>query len=102
MNKIEILRAARKLIKSEGASVICFAIDYVIAGKSQESISHADELGAWIGNMLGDSAYYSQWLRLHHPAFVDALPVINGIKDFRPGRLQWIDWMISELEKEAL
>lgn len=102
--KIEILRAARKSIADGSESFVCYAI-------SRESLWHessfkrADagyELRLWVQDMLGKLSTYDGWLSFHHQDFFRSIPTRDdGSKDLRPGRLQWIDWMISELEREA-
>jgi len=98
--KIALLRAARERIADGRENYICHAID---ASEKNGTLSAARYLRRWIDSMLGRQYFsYGSWLLAHHPEiYVAALRRSDGNKDLAAGRLQWIDWMISELEREA-
>lgn len=51
----------------------------------------------WISTMLGSCGTYMEWLYQNHP---ETLKGIEYFHDVNPGRLQWLDWMIGQLETE--
>lgn len=85
------------MIVSKKQNLICFALAIVTSGKSDFRKGMAKYLMDWIENMLSRGnkemvVTYDTWLDYNHPKL--------GISNRVHGRVQWIDWMINELNKE--
>ena len=91
-----LLNRARLLIESDEETLICFAIHKAECLTKGNGQSHY--LITWVQDMLGVSATYSWWVRLHHPELFSQLSVKQQAKKAKEGRLAWIDWMIQEVQ----
>lgn len=93
MNKYKryakLLRAARERIKSGENRYICDAINAV------DPDGDASALRRWISNLIDGEFSYYEWMLENHPAIYAQM----GDDDFRKARLQWVDWMIAEMEQ---
>lgn len=98
----DILRKARRLIESFKVDHVCVAIGQAAGRRHRE---RGNRLVAWVEKMLGGHLYYSWWLKSEHPDVHKQLWEMwqtNGRRGspWRAGRLNWLDWMIAECEKE--
>jgi hypothetical protein len=93
VNDSDILRRARKLIVSGRRIMICHAIAIVRVPAARRKA-----LIDWITGMMDGPSSYTTWLMIHHPRHFARGGGYRG--DFREARLQWLDWMIAECEKE--
>lgn len=92
--KIDLLKMAKKLIKTKEESYICFAVSRA-AYKHENpcAIRAGDQLEKYIQKALGINTFLSGWQRS------------NGFDDrvckarIRQDRLAWIDWMIADYKK---
>ena len=88
--KIDALKAARRLIKSKEEGYICHALPYTLAGKY---------LRRYIMRELQDRGEFSNWLCDFRFDLYDKLKWSGTSHQFsekmRKLRLQWIDWMIK-------
>lgn len=91
MKDSEVLRKVKKVIKSREQDYICHAIAQV-AG---EHTTQYNSLKAWVLHMLDGSISYGGWLSRKHEQIYDRMTW----KQQQEGRLQWLDWMITECEK---
>lgn len=110
MKKSEILRVARGLIERKTKHTICSALIGVVVLTPGCHVQ-VEELRKWVKGMLGSHSYYEDWLHFYAKEFATQHGVIKvnwtpcpedrGVFDAaRPGRLQWMDWMIEFWEKE--
>ena len=93
-NQIRLMKEARKIVKYKKAKFICFAI--MISTLDEEVEDDKNCLFEYIGKLLGESHSYTSWVHKNHPEIFKEMKS----DDFRKGRLQWIDWMIEQLEKK--
>lgn len=87
---IAILRAAHARIESKKNSMVCLAID-----ECRGDLEAKIYLKRWIDQQLDGHTTYFTWYLENNPA--EARQKI----DMRAKRLEWIDWMVGELETEA-
>lgn len=80
--KIDALKAARRLIKSKEEGYICHALPYTSAGKY---------LRRYIMRELQGMQSLSNWFYKYRRT----VPMRSRSKTMRQIRLQWIDWMIE-------
>jgi hypothetical protein len=96
MKDSQVLRLARVRLQRKKSEFICIAINEVEAASHKQR----ERLKDWIRSMLLVDTHqyetYCGWLRHTHPkrAVVD-------YKKALPGRLAWMDWMITTLESEG-
>lgn len=102
--KLKLLRVARNALLNKRRLYVCGALDYA------ESLIRAQrpalwsgvgyariELVGWINRSLGDCATYENWLVRRwgvHPR-----DVFDNPKLVRQRRVDWVSWMIDELEE---
>lgn len=98
---IAVLRRARYLFEKGRQVRVCFAIDE--AGRQVRKKRVANHLRKWVGASLGNHSCYEDWLIRHHPEFAASKDIKSWdhAEKLRPGRIAWIDWMISELETKG-
>ena len=97
-SKVEILKEARGLIASGKWQFICFAIrdcdnyEFLRASCSK----NCKELREWIQAMLGGRRWETlgNWIAQNHYEIYEQMTP----EDLQEARLQWIDWMINELD----
>lgn len=87
MTFVDALKAARVLIADGSYTYICYALFKVSGGKYAYRI---------MGQLDGCDTYIS-WMERFHPSIWNTM----AYDDFRDGRLQWIDHLISEEEKKC-
>jgi hypothetical protein len=92
---INRLKHARKLISKGNQTYLCYALN---DGCSQEDFRLAWYLQDWVMSMLKKnnrplSMCINNWIFYTHGIRVSK-------RDAKKIRLKWIDWMVSELEKE--
>jgi hypothetical protein len=90
MKDSEILREAKKGIEN-GTHYICWAIQDVDA-QWQRKRSLID----WVMHMLKFCGTYESWMGNFHTKTYNKM----GHDDFKEGRMQWLNWMIAECEKQ--
>ena len=87
------LRLARPLIEYRVEEFLCHALDYV--GRRHPTLKNASaEAQRWVRGMIAPYFTYNSWVHI----LTDGVGLTED--EARLGRLAWIDWMISELEKE--
>ena len=84
--KIDALKAARRLIKSKEEGYICHALPYTSAGKY---------LRRYIMRELQGTQSLSNWFYKYRRDAFDSVSMRSYPKTMRQIRLQWIDWMIE-------
>lgn len=110
MKKSEILRVARGLIERKTKHTLCSALIGVVT-LTPGCHKQAEELRQWIKGMLGDAYFYEAWMHKNYRPFAleHNIPYVTWVRDrdesrlfeaARPGRLQWMSWMIEFWEKE--
>jgi hypothetical protein len=100
---LQVLNAAREHIEFCRYRFVCNAIEKASIQLTGSDAS-SDRLRAWIQSMLGHSQSLESWLRKNghaskkdvNASFVD--PVLKG--KIRATRTAWLDWMISECERD--
>lgn len=87
---IHSLKIARsRLLKNPiRYSFICAAL---------KDTAHAPLLKEWIKHQLAGEVYYETWMWRFYPYTARQM---SSLRDFRRGRIQWIDAMIEELSKD--
>jgi hypothetical protein len=93
MKNSTILREARQSIANRTDSYICYAISDANSGTYQQRL----KLQRWVMQMLHPYDSYSGWLAAKHPEFYRK----KRITGCKPGRLQWLDWMIQYWEAKG-
>lgn len=99
----QVLIEVRERIASHRNSRVCYAIDDVMrrywfdasAKRSWKLRRLTIKYKARVMRRLGFAASYQQWVCIHHPDDYRRMTT----DDFRAGRLQWIDYMISKEKK---
>lgn len=106
MKKSEILWQARGLIERKTKHSVCTALIGVVV-MTPGCRDQAEQLRKWVKNLLGSHDFYEGWLLKNHPGFVQEHNLqlrafeVGEIYDLdvgRPGRLQWMSWMIEYWE----
>lgn len=109
MEDSEILKLARKYIEFGSEEYICYAICRAVDNKYPDIskkefaslCAKESDLRRWVYSMLEGHDTYETWLLDNHPSFHIAIRDFSGMENIlREGRLQWLDWMINECEKE--
>lgn len=95
----EILKAAKRLIKVEYTSYICFAIKSV----HDATIRDRDRLRNRIMRDIHPYTSYSEWLIREKPGFASKkrLGWYTFEREFKLGRLAWLDHLIAEYEAKG-
>ena len=99
----QVLIEVRERIASGHYSKICYAIDSVMASYWFDASSKRSrklrrltlKYRGRVMRRLDFAASYEQWVCIHHPDDYRRMTT----DDFRAGRLQWIDYMISKEKK---
>lgn len=91
----DVLLDARRRIQLGYNIHICFAITH--SRTKCENTKVKRYLIKWVGTMLGSCGTYWEWLQRNHPSVLTGIEYFHELK---PGRLQWLDWMINQLETE--
>ena len=110
MKKSDILRQARGLIERKTKHTICTAL-FGVMNMTPAARSEIVGLRQWIEALMGGNYLYEQWLDIYHRDFFRDYAKSTNQKVYydglgwnhdvcRPGRLQWLDWMISYWEAE--
>lgn len=110
MKKSEILQHARSMIERKTKDTVCSALIGIVKLTPGCHVQVA-ELRQWVKNLLGGAQFYECWIHAHHSdyAITHCIPYSLFDRDgqipdifnpARPGRLQWMDWMISYWEKQ--
>lgn len=105
MKKSEILVQARGMLVRKTRLNVCYALSGV-ALLTPGALTQCLELRKWIKDMLGLANDYRQWLWFHHEEFCRGLDITNARSTedvdmvILPGRLAWMDWMISYWQEE--
>lgn len=97
MKSSEILSKAKTRIEVGSDGFICLALKSVRRHLSRNDQKKADQLIYWIARMLDGRRTYGDWLRENHKRVAIGMT----LADARDGRLQWLDWMIKECEKQG-
>jgi len=107
---IQLLTLARTLIQSETDQCVCFALTsarFMILKRlsipknlcsDEEYADTNSQLKSWVYSLLEGHSYYGHWLHRNSSVYGN-LTHPEKRRASKNGRLAWIDWMISELEK---
>jgi hypothetical protein len=93
MKDSAILRYAHKRIALERDYFVCRAIR-----NTRGPIEQKAKLIGWVMKMLNGFPTYSEWMRSRHRKEA----CIMTPENYKQGRLQWLDWMITECEREEV
>lgn len=91
----DVLLDAKRRIQLGYNNHICSAILNSDAKSANKRTK--EYLMEWVRTMLTPTSTYLMWLACNHPSY---LKEFNSFADVNPGRLQWLDWMINQLETE--
>lgn len=94
MSKVEILKEARRLIKTRAEDFVCVAIRMSHVEAPPEDYH---QLRKWIRSMLEGHYVLDDWVEENVPG---ATEVYLWKEKLRVTRLAWIDWMIQQLEEK--
>lgn len=96
MKDSQVLRLAKNHLIYRGTEFICIAIDQVTMAPLKQRV----RLKAWIRTLLFVEGHhcstYCAWLRHNYPKYKNV-----RYDEALPGRLSWLDWMITTLESEG-
>ena len=110
----ELLVGARTHIENGDQRYVCFALSQAVSGKA---VPHPTGYGAplrapdrylkadtmlyeWIASQLKGKTYYERWVQARYPALWEAASPEERRSYARDARLRWIDWMISQIDKD--
>ena len=98
------LLAAREFIAYETERFICFALACHLRSmntskKLRQEPSYR-RVRDWVEQSLNRTPYYEDWIQKYHPDLWEATTHEQRLEYARDARLRWIDWMISQIDKD--
>lgn len=90
----EILKEAARYIRDGKTHYICYAIEDVEIGTSEQK----NALTHWVMHMLKGATFYEMWLITHHPKIY--WKHRSDPSWLRKARLAWLEWMITYCKQE--
>lgn len=101
MKKSEILREARHLVEEDTFTFICLALRHARNKKvgTNDTTTNKNLAGLlqYIEESLEGCPTLERWLSVKHGLSVDEF----STEKLRQTRLNWIDWMIEQLEEQG-
>lgn len=91
--KIDILAKARIRIENDDENFICFALVFAARNLYSDQ-AHATQLRRYIMDEISPHVNLDEWLSRKRPAFK------RDKSSMRSYRMQWIDWMIQQLQDQ--
>jgi hypothetical protein len=98
---ISLLKAAKEELRTGGAKYICYALLNAVGGDDstvQYKLENYSYVRKWVQNVLHPYGTYESWMQYNHLELWRKTTFSGQYYRARIARIEWIDWMINELE----